>query len=360
MRLLILQTETFHSTGGMQAYNRAVCKAASDLVAREGGDVQLLCLNDATGDLDPRYLAADSFRGFAGDRQAFIGAALSAATRRPDRVLVGHVQLLPLAPGLRLLGAKRISCFLYGIEAWAPWPALQRLGARFCHQFLAISRFTADETRRVNRVRAPIDLLPCTLDPFWTPPALSPDVGAAEDGPRLLSVARLDASERYKGIDTTLEALVEVRKQHPTLRYWVAGDGTDRPRLEQLARDLGVADSVEFLGRIPDEELHRRYAACDLFVLPSRAEGFGIVFLEAASYRKASVGADSGAIPEVIGDGETGAVVPAGDARQLAARLLALLGDAPRVRSMGEVAFQRLQERYTYPAFGRNLAERMA
>ncbi|MHB8419806.1 MAG: glycosyltransferase [Myxococcales bacterium] len=151
MDLLLLQTETFHSIGGMQMYNRALCRAASDLVAERGGSLRVLCLNDRTEDLDSRYLSSDCFSGFGDDRRAFIVAALSAATARPS-----------------------------GAQA-----------------------------------------------------------------PR--------------------------RPAPETVRYWVAGDGSDRPRLEALARERGVPDLVDFLGRIPDEELQRRYAACDLFALSSVA-----------------------------------------------------------------------------------------
>ncbi|MHB8419812.1 MAG: glycosyltransferase family 4 protein [Myxococcales bacterium] len=356
MDLLLLQTETFHSIGGMQMYNRALCRAAADLVAERGGSVRVLCLNDRTEDLDSRYLSADCVSGFGGDRRAFIVAALSAATARPSRLFLGHVQLLPLAPVLRLLGARRQSCFLYGIEAWARWSRLQRLGVRFCDQFVSISDYTAREARKANEFATEVRLLPCTLDPFWRPPTEARPRAEA-DGPRLFSVARLDALERYKGIDTVIDALPEVRKRQPTVRYWVAGDGSDRPRLETLARERGVSDLVDFLGRIPDDELQRRYAACDLFVLPSGREGFGIVFLEAASYRQPSLGAAAGGTPEVIRDGVTGGLVPYGNPAALAELLDRLLADPQALERMGEAAFEDVESRFGFQAFVRRFAD---
>ncbi|MHB1846637.1 MAG: glycosyltransferase, partial [Deltaproteobacteria bacterium] len=143
----------------------------------------------------------------------------------------------------------------------------------------------------------------------------------------------------------------------PTLRYWVAGDGSDRPRLEALARERGVSDQVDFLGRIPDDELHRRYAECDLFVLPSGREGFGIVFLEAASYRKPSLGAAAGGVPEVIQDGVTGALVPYGDAAALASKLGKLLDDPRAMAALGEAAFQGLDVRFGFRPFAQRFAQ---
>src|SRR5262249_52021238 len=97
----------------------------------------------------------------------------------------------------------------------------------------------------------------------------------------LLTVARLCGYDRYKGIDEVLESLSTLAEQEPSLFYLVVGDGADRPRLERKARDLGLDESVLFAGYVGDEEKWAYYHLADVFVLPGRGEGFGIVFLEA-------------------------------------------------------------------------------
>jgi glycosyltransferase involved in cell wall biosynthesis len=102
-----------------------------------------------------------------------------------------------------------------------------------------------------------------------------------QDRKVLLTLARLSASERYKGIDEVLECLPALVRRVPALSYVIAGDGDDRARLMEKCRALEVADRVIFAGRIPEEEKADYYGLADAFVMPSRGEGFGIVFLEA-------------------------------------------------------------------------------
>jgi glycosyltransferase involved in cell wall biosynthesis len=167
----------------------------------------------------------------------------------------------------------------------------------------------------------------------------------------LLTVARLAASERYKGVDSVLRSLPAITRRIPGLRYVVIGDGADRPRLEALAHELGISRHVEFRGWIETAMLARAYAECSVFVMPSSKEGFGIVFLEAAFFGKTSVGGRHGGTPEVIEDSVTGLLVDREDIYGLEAALTMLLGDPPRMRDMGLRAKKRLTERFTYPVF---------
>jgi glycosyltransferase involved in cell wall biosynthesis len=100
-------------------------------------------------------------------------------------------------------------------------------------------------------------------------------------GPVMLTLGRMDASERAKGFDEVLEAMPSLLEDFPTLCYCAAGDGTDRDRLEVKAKRLGVSSHVVFPGYVAEEQKLDYYRLADLFVMPSRLEGFGYVFLEA-------------------------------------------------------------------------------
>jgi phosphatidylinositol alpha-1,6-mannosyltransferase len=89
--------------------------------------------------------------------------------------------------------------------------------------------------------------------------------------------------------------------------------------------------------------------------MPSSQEGFGIVFLEAGLFRRASLGGNHGGTPEVIVDGETGRLVDHDDVPALAAATIALLADPERLQAMGERAHRRVQDRFTYPTLLRTL-----
>jgi phosphatidylinositol alpha-1,6-mannosyltransferase len=137
--------------------------------------------------------------------------------------------------------------------------------------------------------------------------------------------------------------------------YVVAGDGTDRGRLEALAKELGVESRVRFTGQVQDDQLASLYHTSDLFVLPSTGEGFGIVFLEAMFYAKCCIGARAGATPEVIEDGETGVLVDLEQPDGLADAISSLLGDEERRKRMGAAGQQRLAAEFSQAIFAERL-----
>ncbi len=141
---------------------------------------------------------------------------------------------------------------------------------------------------------------------------------APDDTPLLLTVARLHAQ---KGIPFLLGAIARL----PRVRLAIAGDGPDRAALESEAARLGVADRVLMLGE--REDVPALLAACDLFVLPSLFEGLPVSVLEAMASARPVIATDVGGTAEVVSHGETGLLVPPGDAASLADAVATLLGN---------------------------------
>ena len=117
--------------------------------------------------------------------------------------------------------------------------------------------------------------------------------------PTIVTIARIE--ERYKGHDMMVRALALVLAKVPDAQWVVIGDGSLRPGIEELARAYGVAESVRFLGAVPDEQRDAWLARATLLAMPSRlpagdfaGEGFGIVYLEAAAYGKPVVAGNVG------------------------------------------------------------------
>ena len=134
----------------------------------------------------------------------------------------------------------------------------------------------------------------------------------AAAGSTALIVARMSAAERYKGHDALLDLWPGVLARRPDARLVVAGDGDDRPRLESRARSLGLSHAVSFAGRVSDARLNELYDECRFLVMPSRDEGFGLVFLEAMRAGKPCIGA-RGAAEEIIEHNVTGLIVDPGN-----------------------------------------------
>jgi phosphatidylinositol alpha-1,6-mannosyltransferase len=151
-----------------------------------------------------------------------------------------------------------------------------------------------------------------------------------------------------KGQDVLIRSLPQVAAAVPEVLCVLAGSGADRSRLEELARDLGVADRVCFLGFVPETELPGCYAAADVFAMPSRylpsagdVEGFGIVFLEANAAGVPVVGGRSGGVEEAVRDGYTGLLVDPEDPAAVAGALTRLLQDEGLRRQLGAQGRER-------------------
>lgn len=153
-------------------------------------------------------------------------------------------------------------------------------------------------------------------------------------GKRILFVGRL---AQVKGVPLLLEALASLQKRHPDAYLTLVGDGPDRPALEALSERLGVTDMVKFAGYADEAGVAEHLANSDLFVLPSFAEGLPVVLMEAMAARLPVIASQVAGVPELIEDGKSGFLVPAGDMETLIARLDALLTDTAQGLAMGEV-----------------------
>ncbi len=175
------------------------------------------------------------------------------------------------------------------------------------------------------------------------------------DRPLVLGLSRLVPR---KGFDVLISAVAGLRRD---VQLAIAGSGRDRERLRKLARNLGV--NVEFLGRIDDADLPALYGCADVFAMPCRAdrwggieaEGFGIVFLEAAACGVPQIAGRSGGSHEAVAHEETGLIVDSAFVPSVRSALVRLLDDADLRRRMGEAARRRAVEQFCYDDLVRRL-----
>ena len=159
------------------------------------------------------------------------------------------------------------------------------------------------------------------------------------DEPLLLFFGRL---EYEKGPQDLLAALPRIRRRHPGTRLLVAGTGSQRDLLDDLARTSRLLRSVTFVGHLPDADLAALLGAVDAVVLPSRYEPFGIVALEAAAAGAPLVASTAGGLGEVVVDGETGLSFAPGDVGGLARAVVRVLADPAAARRRADAARARL------------------
>jgi glycosyltransferase involved in cell wall biosynthesis len=161
--------------------------------------------------------------------------------------------------------------------------------------------------------------------------------------PRLLTMGRLT---RQKGIDILFQAMTRLRDLDFTLD--IAGDGPDRAQLEELARRLGLAERVRFLGWVPRENIAETFTNASAFVLASRIEGMPNVVLEAMAYGRPVVCTRVFGCDELVEDGVTGLQVDIEDEGQLADALRTVLSDAQLRARMGAAGRARVESRFTW------------
>ena len=167
-------------------------------------------------------------------------------------------------------------------------------------------------------------------------------LGVGTGQPMALTVGSLTPQ---KSQDVLLRAMAEARRRVPDAVLLIAGEGRLHDELHALHAQLGLGDSVRFLGaRLDVADLLN---ACDLFVLSSSREGLSVTLLEAMRARRATLATRVGGNPEAVADGVTGRLVPVGDVGALGAALAELLGDPTRLAALGEAGHARWRERFT-------------
>ena len=211
-----------------------------------------------------------------------------------------------------------------------------RAFASLAHVRIAISRGLAHYLEEVEGFDGEsFEIVHYGIDPNGEPTPYTDTV------PRLLCVGRLIP---IKGHLVLLRAFAEAKKQLPSLELEVAGRGPLEPALKALVRELDIADSVRFLGHVAPIQSAIERAA--IVVVPSMGEGFGMVALEAMERARPVIAASIGGLGELVRDGETGLLVPPGEAEPLRDAIVRLAGDLDLARRMGEEGRRRALSRF--------------
>ena len=267
---------------------------------------------------------------------------------------------LPLGQlGPRLRAAPYV-VIVHGAEVTVPGrlPASRALGARVLHRaagVVAASEYSAREAVRAARRKLPGVVVPPGVDVDRFRPvdaserlAVRKAFGLDADRPLVVGMSRLVPR---KGFDVLIDAVAGL----PDVGLAIAGGGRDRRRLEARSTKRGLASRVRFLGRVPDGALAPLLASADVFAMPCRdrwfgleAEGFGIVFLEAAAAGLPTIGGNSGGVPEAIEEGRTGLLVSGTDAAELAQAIRTLATSEFTRRQFGSAGRARVRQHFTW------------
>ncbi|MHC4661906.1 MAG: glycosyltransferase family 4 protein [Planctomycetota bacterium] len=220
---------------------------------------------------------------------------------------------------------------------------------------IAVSNFTKGLLVELGIEAGKVTVIPNGTDAE----RFSPDVDGSETRARyapngqkvVFTISRL---VKRKGHVNLMKAIASLEGRHDMV-YVIGGAGEEESNLRSLAKELGIEEKVKFAGRIPDEELPKYYAACDVFAMPNRyvagemnVEGFGIVFLEAGAAGRPVIGGNSGGTPDAIADGETGYLVDPDGVPEIAEALGKLLSNPELAEKMGKAGHERVVNGFTW------------
>lgn len=318
--ILFVATDAHGAPGGIAQYNRDVLAALASF-----DEIRRITVLPRHGTAQPADASAKTIyppRQPLG-RMAYILVLLRAVFRQKfDLIYCAHINLLPLAWLVKHFTSAPIFLMLYGVDAWEKPPRLMRWMLRSVDALGSISRITHSRfTVWAGSLPCPVHILPNAIDTTrfgveQANPALVARLGL-DGGPVILTFGRMSASERYKGFDEVLEALPHLRSAMPSLRYMLAGDGDDRPRLEAKAQALGVAPHCIFTGYLPESEKADAFRLADAYVMPSHGEGFGFVVLEALACGVPVVASTTDGTFEAVRGGTLGHAVDPADRQAL-------------------------------------------
>jgi phosphatidyl-myo-inositol dimannoside synthase len=337
------------SAGGVQASGRIAWQGIAAHLASIGGSAGLVVYGQA--DVEDIRLATSPACAFSSRWRLLLASAFRAWPAR--RLLFWHLDLLKLLPILRC-GNPEIALFLHGIEAWRPqsW-LLHRMLTRVDH-FLTNSEYTWE---RFLESQPNLSSRRHTVIPLGIGDVFSGVLPIPDAEPTVLMLGRLQSGEDYKGHREIITVWPRVRAQVPQARLWIAGDGDLRPELEALAARGGSADLIVFWGRVSEERKAELIGRSRCFAMPSRGEGFGLVYLESMRLGRPCLVSVCDAAREVVDPPEGGLAVDPDRPEELVSSLVRLLTDGPEWMRFSEAARQRYERNFTADHFKRRLVE---
>ena len=286
-------------------------KILSDLNGATKTNHQHLSLYDDQPDL--KYIDAAHFKGFQGNRLIFLFTAIKTGLSA-NILILSHINLLLFAWILKKIQPKkRIILLAHGIEIWKTLPRWKTIFLRRNTEIWAVSHYTAQQIEKIHHLLpSQIKTLNNSLDPFFSiptnfakPETLLHRYEISSATKILFTLTRLSSKEQYKGYDQVILALKNLPED---IIYILAGkaDEREKVRVLHLIATHNLAHRVILTGYLAEDEVQNHFLLADLFVMPSKGEGFGIAFIEAAACGLASIAGHADGSRDALLDGKLG------------------------------------------------------
>ncbi|GAB3927628.1 asparagine synthase (glutamine-hydrolyzing) [Mucilaginibacter myungsuensis] len=365
-KISLLSLQTFSGTGGIQKMTRTMAKAIGELATKRRWDLTLWSGYDKNDDVNTAYIKPGNFRGFGKNRALFAAKAIVAGSSA-DTVILTHINLALVGVLTKLLSGKtKIWLIAHGIEVWRPLSGIKRQLLKSCDRIICVSEFTRQQLIDRHGVdAAKCVVLNNALDPTIKLPAdlkrseyLMQRYRISPTDKVVFTLTRLASSEQYKGYEQVIHAVSLLKNSFPDIKYILSGkyDSIEAERIKQLIAQHHVEQKVILTGYIDETELVDHFTMADVFVLPSKKEGFGIVFIEAMACGTPVICGNEDGSVDAIRNGELGKAVNVDDVDELKNAIADILASPMDTKDRKKLQ-QKCLEHFNAAAYQNKLEE---
>ncbi len=318
-KVILFSLQTFSTTGGIQKMTRTLAHACYNIAQRNNGDCKLWSLYDDDPELMIQYLLAKNFKGFKHNRLLFLYKSITTAFDH-DVVILTHINLTVIGLLIKFINPKcKIWLITHGVEVWRPLSFFKKYLLTHCDKVLCVSNYTKQEIVRWHNINPALCyVLNNAIDPFLKLPTtfikprdLLNKYQLSTDTPILFTLTRLASTEQYKGYEQVIKVIKNLKNTFPGIKYMLAGqsDPAEEIRIKELIAIHQVEKQVILTGFIEEAKLADYFLLADLFVLPSKKEGFGLVFIEALACGLPVICGNADGSVDAIRSGELGKAI---------------------------------------------------
>ncbi len=289
MNILFTYLTAFKGHGGIEKFNKALILALENLTI-DKHKLSIISSHDTRS--DKNYLKNNNiFYSFNGNKINYFFSILK-HLKHNDVLILGHINLAIIGYIFKLIYPKKcLLIIVHGIEVWLPLNYIQSRVISKATKILAVSNYTKSQLLKYNHIdENKISVFPNTIDPYFYSPtdftknsSLLKRYNIDSKQKIIITVCRISSDEGYKGYDKVIESIPLIENALENFCYLIIGkyDKNEKKRLDSLITSLNIKNKVIFTGYVAEKELIDHFLLGDVFVMPSKNEGFGIVYIEA-------------------------------------------------------------------------------
>jgi len=366
MKIIYIPLDVFKTTGGIQSFNKSFLKSLSEIA--KNCNLKIKCLSLYDDDYQPNeYVSIEHFVGFKGYRIKFLLLSIY-ESRNADKVIFGHINLSILALIIKIILRRKILIVTHGVEVWNSLSFIKKYCLLKSDLILSVSEFTKNQiAKNFNLDTRKIIIFRNTLDPYFKVPTcfdksnqILQKYNISKKNKILLTVCRLSSEEKYKGYDRVIKILPDILVEYPDVKYLIVGKGdlNEIERVSTLIKKLKLNENVILIGYVTNKELIDFYLSSDVFILPSKGEGFGIVIIEALACGRPVIVGNKDGSKEAVMDGKLGTLIDPEDENQLKDSILRVLNKSLNSKlTDSNYLSKEITSEFGFPKFNSRLKE---